>query len=442
MRTVLIVSQVYVPDPASVGQHMADAAAELARRGFRVIVLTSRRGYDDPRQVYPAYELRDGVEVRRLPASSFGKRSIAVRVLGGLVFLLQAVLRALFMRRLDALLVSTSPPMCFAAAWLIGALRRVPVVYWVMDINPDQAVALAQVRPDAWSVRVFEALNRRVLSMAAKVVTLDRFMAERLQHKADLGGRLEVIPPWPLVDQLRPEACHDNPFRRQHGLVGKRVFMYSGNLSLAHPIEPMFRAMLHFTDRPDVVFLFVGGGAAKEQLLELLERHQPQNIRYLPYQPLETLQFSLSAADVHLVTMGEQMVGIVHPCKIYGAMACARPVLLFGPRNSHLGELIQRYRIGWQVDHADAAGAIATIQEILDTDQQTLVEMGRRARAAIDSSLARHILCGRFCDVVQEVVCGGRAQPCTPENSTTVPDRSSGDDSASPCDPSSTRAAL
>ncbi len=436
MRTLLIISQVYVPDPASVGQHMADAAAELSRRGFRVIVLTSRRGYDDPKQVYPAYEMRDGVEVRRLPASSFGKRSIAVRVLGGLMFLFQVVLRCLLMRRLDGLLVSTSPPMCFAAAWLIGFLRRVPIVYWVMDINPDQAVALGHARSNGWSVRLFEALNRRVLRMAAKVVTLDRFMAQRLQAKADLGDRLEVIPPWPLVDQLPPEISQENPFRLEHGLIGKRVLMYSGNLSLAHPIEPMFRAMLAFADRSDVVFLFIGGGAAKQQLLELIGRHRPQNIRYLPYQPLEKLQFSLSAADVHLVTMGDQMVGIVHPCKIYGAMACARPVLLFGPRQSHLGELIERYQIGWQVDHADTDQAVAVIREILETDQQKLVEMGRRARVAIESSLSRDILCRRFCDVVEAVI---RSEQ--PQTSGVVPGRYSADAQGSRGQSTSARAA-
>ena len=43
--TILIISQVYVPDPASVGQHMHDAAAELARRGHRVVVYCSRAGY-------------------------------------------------------------------------------------------------------------------------------------------------------------------------------------------------------------------------------------------------------------------------------------------------------------------------------------------------------------------------------------------------------------
>ena len=51
--TLLVLSQVYVPDPASVGQHMADAAQSMAARGYRVRVLTAGRGYDDPSVKYP-----------------------------------------------------------------------------------------------------------------------------------------------------------------------------------------------------------------------------------------------------------------------------------------------------------------------------------------------------------------------------------------------------
>ena len=66
-RTILVLSQVYPPDPASVGQHMADASQELVRRGWRVRVITANRGYDDATIKYAPFEKRDGVEVRRVP---------------------------------------------------------------------------------------------------------------------------------------------------------------------------------------------------------------------------------------------------------------------------------------------------------------------------------------------------------------------------------------
>ena len=87
MKTLLVLSQVYPPDPASVGQHVADAASEMVKRGYRVVVLTSARGYDDPTQKYTRKETVNGVEIRRLPLSSFGKKSIFLRLLGQFSFL-------------------------------------------------------------------------------------------------------------------------------------------------------------------------------------------------------------------------------------------------------------------------------------------------------------------------------------------------------------------
>ena len=89
--TLLVISQVFVPDPASVGQHMADVAFEMARRGHRVLVYASERGYENPSVRYPKRETREGVEIRRFGFASFGKKRFYLRVLGTLSFMLQAI---------------------------------------------------------------------------------------------------------------------------------------------------------------------------------------------------------------------------------------------------------------------------------------------------------------------------------------------------------------
>src|SRR6266536_2706940 len=114
-KTLLIITQVYVPDPAAVGQQISDAAAAMVRRGWRVVVLTSARGYEDPRTKYKKRQMLEGVEVIRLPLSSFGKSSIPVRLIAQSLFLLEAMLRALVIRDLRGILISTSPPAAPAA---------------------------------------------------------------------------------------------------------------------------------------------------------------------------------------------------------------------------------------------------------------------------------------------------------------------------------------
>jgi colanic acid biosynthesis glycosyl transferase WcaI len=399
--SVLIISQVYVPDPAAVGQHMADAAAEMARRGYRTIVYTSARGYDDPSCRYTAREVLYGVEVRRLPLSSFGKSSIAVRLLAQSIFVFQAIVRGLFTRGLCGVMVSTSPPFCGIAGVIVSRLRRVPVKYWLMDLNPDQMVAMKLLPEHSPAVRIFDALNRSILGRATETVVLDRFMAERVRRKLPgVERRLEVMPPWPHEDRLDNIVHADNPFRAAQVPPGRFAIMYSGNHSPANPLRTLLDAAERLQSDPRLLVLCIGGGGGKKEVEERIAAGV-RNIVSLPYQPLDQLRFSLSAADVHVVSIGDDVVGIVHPCKVYGAMAVSRPILLLGPSPSHISDLIEQHRIGWQIAHGDADGAVRVLREILDTPAEVLDGMGRRAAEVVSRSLSKRELMTRFCDVLQ-----------------------------------------
>lgn len=400
LGTVLVISQVYVPDPAAVGQYMHDAAAELVRRGYRVVVYAAARGYDDPSRRYPLRETLDGVTVRRLRLSSFGKSSIKSRLAAQMLFLLQATALGLFTRRLDRILVSTSPPMASLAANFLRFLRRVPVVFWAMDINPDQIVAMGQVRENSVPARAFEWINRGILRRAKTVVALDRFMGARLEAKYPVGDRMVIVPPWPQENYVQPVPHEENPFRNKLGVGDKLVVMYSGNISPAHPVTTILEAAARVRDDERIQFVFVGGGNGKKLIEEQISREGLSNVRTLPYQPLDEIRYSLSAADVHLVSMGSEMVGIVHPCKVYGAMAVARPVLLLGPAACHVGELLSAYDCGWQVDHGDIDRAEALLRQIADSPRAPLSIRGERGRAAVLRDLNMESLRGQFCDAL------------------------------------------
>jgi glycosyltransferase involved in cell wall biosynthesis len=389
-----------VPDPASVGQHVADAAEEMARRGYRVVVYTSARGYDDPSRKYPARETRAGVEVRRLPLSSFGKSSIPVRLAAQVLFVLQAIAHGLLTRGLCGVMVTTVPPFCGAAGVVVSRLRGVPLKYWLMDLNPDQMVAMGKLGPRSLPVRVFEALNRAILRRAADVVVLDRFMAERVARKVDVRRELVVLPPWPLEDHLEDIAHAENPFRREHVPPGRFVLMYSGNHSPVNPLGTILDAVESLQGDPRLLLFCVGGGEGKREVEERIQRGV-RNIRSFPYQPLDRLRFSLSAADAHVVSLGDELVGIVHPCKVYGAMAVSRPVLVVGPAPSHVSELLDHLKIGWRVPHGDVGRAVTTIKEMMDAPAAERMAMGRRGREALAEDLGRTSLLLRLCDVLQ-----------------------------------------
>jgi len=371
-----------------------------------VRVLTSARGYADPSRRYPRHEVLDGVEVRRVAWGSWGKGSLGARTAGGLLFLAQAFLRGLFGPRPTRVLVSTSPPMAPLFGALLARLRWAPYTFWLMDLNPDQAIATGAVAPQALSARLLERANRAAARKSRAVIALDAFMAERVRGRWQLGENLAVLPPWPHEDHIAPIAHADNPFRTRHGLQGKRVVMYSGNLSPVHPIDTILQAARELRDDARLVFVFIGEGGGRAAVEEAIRHDRLDNALLLPYQPLAELRFSLSAADVHLVSMGANMVGIVHPCKVYGAMAAARPIIYLGPRRSHVGELVENMNIGWHVDHGDVAGAVAALREIAGAPEEVLAERGARAREALTGELSQARLLASFCDLLERGVAG------------------------------------
>lgn len=414
-KTILIVSQVFVPDPAAVGQQMADFAIEFARRGnitgkFNIRVCASARGFENPSTIYPRRQTVGHADIRRFPFASFGKKSMPLRILGTAAFMIQAFFATLFTPRLAGIFFSTSPPLIGLPMTISAAIRRVPTVYWAMDLNPDQLLALGKIKPNGLVCRFLESVNRFILHRVTSIVALDRFMADRLAARNIPRSKIAVIPPWFHEDKIQSETPTEssgsspNPFRTRHNLAGKFVVMYSGNHSPSNPLTTILDAIVQLKTDPTLQFLFVGGGTGKKEVEQFISTHNLTNTLSLPYQPMEELKHSLSAADVHIVSLGQNMVGIIHPCKIYGAMAVARPILFLGPKPSHISDLLDQHDIGLQIPHGDIPATLAAIRRLREMPPTQLQSMGQTAQTILEQSLSQSQLCGRLCDFVEKTM--------------------------------------
>jgi hypothetical protein len=227
-------------------------------------------------------------------------------------------------------------------------------------------------------------------------------MADSLRKYASIDHKLVILPPWPHENHMDDVPAAENPFRQRHGLLDKFVVMYSGNHSPSNPLTTLLQATLRFRDEDRVRFLFVGGGLGKREVEAFIKEHNLANALSLPYQPITELRYSLSSADVHVVSLGSDMVGIIHPCKVYGAMAAARPILFFGPKPSHIADLLDEHSFGWDVTHGDVDRAEQAIRAAMNLSPDELRAMGRTGEQLLHERLGQTYLCGKFCAALEE----------------------------------------
>jgi hypothetical protein len=341
---VLLLNQCFHPDVVSTAQHLTDLAVALAERGHSVTVVASRRGYDDPSIRFPAREEWRGVTIIRIPSLALGKKTKLRRALGFASFLFNCTLRLAILPKFDVVVALTSPPLISLLGALFVRLKGGRFVFWVMDLNPDEALAAGWLREQSAAARILGSMLRYSLRHAERIVALDRFMVRRILDKGIPEEKLVVIPPWSHDDAVQYDPEGRQSFRARHGLSKKFVVMYSGNHSPCHPLNTLLQAAEQLAAHPAIVFCFVGGGSEFNKVRGFAQEKRLGNIICLPYQPLDQLAASLSSADLHVVVMGEPFVGIIHPCKIYNILAIGLSYLIIGPLESHLSDIVRETR--------------------------------------------------------------------------------------------------
>ena len=236
-KRILFINQYYWPDHASTAQHLTDLAESFASRGYECHVLASQGRYKPGEPRPAAYEMREGVHIHRVPATSLGRRGTWARMTDYLSFYAGAVVKALLLPRFDAVVTLTTPPIIGLVGTLLKRFKKTRHCYWSMDLHPDASLSLRRMSPESVLGRSMSWLSGFVYRNADQVVALGPYMEDRITLKGVSPERINTIPVWSERDEIYPTPRDSNPLRKSLGLEKAFVAMYSGNLGLAHSFD-------------------------------------------------------------------------------------------------------------------------------------------------------------------------------------------------------------
>lgn len=368
-RRLVFVNRYFHPDHSATSQMLSDLAFHLASRGWDTTVVTSRQRYDDATAGLAAREDVRGVHVRRIWSSRFGRTFLPGRALDYLTFYAAAFLELLrILRRGDIVVALTDPPMVSVIAAAAAIPRRARLVNWLHDLFPEVAEALG-VR----GLRLTRVVRDWSLRRAVANVALSETMA---QHVRRAGAAAVVRHNWADA-AIAPVSHEQSRLRAQLGAGRKTIVAYSGNLGRAHDSETIARS-LDTAPAAGTEVWFIGGGAGMRELQK--ELGSRPYLRFLDYQPRESLSDSLSAADVHLVSLLPSAEGFIVPSKIYGVLSVGRPTIFVGDADGEVARLIRGADAGLIVPSGDSDSLREAISQ-LASDPELRARLGANALA-------------------------------------------------------------
>lgn len=391
LMKIVFLNRYFYPDHSATSLLLMDLALFLASQGRKVQVITSRQRYDEPAALLQPREVVHGVEIWRVWTSRFGRVSLPGRAFDYLTFYFSTLFALLItVSRGDIVVAKTDPPLLSLVAAPVAWLKGARLVNWLQDVFPEIAGAVGLGWTRGWVGRFLARLRDGTLRSASVNVVPGSAVRRYLISRGIAEEKVRVIANWADGDLIHPVRQEDNHLRREWGLEGKFVVGYSGNMGRVHEFETILGAAESLKGDNSVIFLFIGDGAQKKWLEDEVSHRGLVNVRFLPYQPTDRLAESLSAPDVHLVSLRPEVEGLAVPSKFYGIAAAGRPTLFVGDQDGEIGHLIREAQCGIAIGVGDGFGLVAVI-DLLRSDSSVYKRYCENARRVFEERFEKRI---------------------------------------------------
>jgi putative colanic acid biosynthesis glycosyltransferase WcaI len=386
---ILILSTHYYPDVAATGIIIKYLSEDLAQNGNSVTVITSVPHYDSRNELLSTYvpprteRLKDGkLIVHRVPVFVPSRKSwILGRALNFFSFMMLSAACALRVGKQDVLLVVSPPLSNGLTADLISRLKRIPFVLNVQDIWPDAVVRAGAIH-NAFVIAASNRLEKYIYGRARQIVVVSRNMRKSLLQK-NTKNAVAVIENFCDTNFVKPYPRH-NQFSRQHSLDDSFVVLFAGNIGYSQGLETLVTTAELLRDISHIVFLIVGNGVMKTNIVSEVQRRALWNVRFLPFQPHENVPLMYASCDVGLVLLRKGFANTSEPSKLLSIMSAGRPVIAAVDRESETWRLIEETRCGVCVEPEDSVSLADCIRDLaMNADLRPVLGSNGR-RAAVD----------------------------------------------------------
>ncbi|KAA0764912.1 glycosyltransferase family 4 protein [Bacillus sp. SH5-2] len=409
-KKIVFVINYFYPDFASTGQLMTELCLELQDK-FDITVIAAQPGYAGEdiktKKIFEEDKL-ENINIVRVRVPKVDKKSKVSRVKYILSYFTLATIALLKQRNVDIIYTISQPPVLGGIVGTIGKFfKKSKHVYNIQDFNPEQAEAVSYTNKK-FIFNIARKIDNINCSYSDHVIVVGNDMSKTLEKRFDSKKvpNHSVINNWTNEGEIVP-VNKDNPmvaqFIEENKLDNKFIVMYSGNIGLFYDLENIIKITKEFSHYEDLVFLFIGEGAMKENMKTFVMENGIENVLFLPYQPKEFIKYSLNVADIHLVVNQKGIKGVSVPSKIYGVMAAGKPILGVLERESEAEILITNSDCGVVVEPQDYNGIIEAIKHFYSMQDQERKEMGIRGRDYLEKNLKKETSIQKYSEVLQSL---------------------------------------
>ena len=308
-------------------------------------------------------------------APPYNKRSKLFRLLSWINYSLFAFWKMLMADKNTIIFITSNPPLLNFFALLVSLIKRTRYIVLVYDMHVDVLVRRSFLAKDSFIVKFWRLINKKVWNRAFAVYTIGSVMAENLSKQFNVKktnlARIGVVYPWVDTERIKPILKNHNPLSSTLGQKDKITVLYSGNMGISHDIDSILNAAKILKNQINISFLLIGEGAKWKEAVEFKKENNLNNLQVLPFQPEDKLPFTLSLADIALVSLDEGAEGFMVPSKMFYYMSAGAAVIGVCKGINDVSNIILKSNCGITIEPKKPK-ELANIIKVLAEDKKKL----------------------------------------------------------------------
>lgn len=268
------------------------------------------------------------------------------------------------LKDVDLTFAVSTPPTQGLLAGILSKKLKCPFIYSLQDVFPDSLVTTELTHMGSIIWKIGRKIETKTYSLCTKIIVISESIEQNLLHKSVDAQKLELIPNWIDVDNIKPITRNDNKLFSEFDIdPNKYIVVYAGNFGAAQGADIVIKAAELLKEISDIQFVVFGGGTEYEAAKAEVEDKKLTNILMNPLLPPDRVSEVYSLGDVALITSKPGVGKSGMPSKTWSIMACNTPIIASFDINSELADIINKTDAGVCVEPGNAKMLADAIKE-------------------------------------------------------------------------------
>lgn len=341
---------------------LTDMVKALYEQGHTVHIL--QKHTNGPQEALPVALRELGVETTRIECDLPQKDNLVGRFFADVKYVLNCCRWLGKQKRFDRIFMQSSNVAGIQTRLLPFVQRKVPVVFNVQDIFPENAMYSGKMKANGLVYRCFAFMQRHAYRYASRIITISEDMKDQLIEIGTPADKIEVVYNWSYRDTMYDPSEID--YSCLDGIIDRSKFnvVYAGNIGVMQNVEIVIRAAAQMKDEKDICFHVIGDGMYRKKLEQLADELQADNVYFHDMMPSECAPAIYSAADVNVIPLAKDIYRTALPSKTATCLACGKPIVFAMGKEAKFARKISEKTNCVLINSNDTEGVCAAVQFI------------------------------------------------------------------------------